>query len=360
MKSFINDIRIIKDFNGLSFSKFKKSKVKDELIKSIYFCNIEQAMYWCAELIGAGHFLDIWDIIFQHISKNIHIGNPKLSIYISLRIDNFKDIICQEQYVNNELELRNNELIRIIFCEIILILCFSKKKTSIEFLKIKNDNEFNIVNISDKLQAPSTIFINDIYKEGDPKSLYIAINELSYTISIKDTINSYYWVEWILRYEILSKKKKKNINCVEREYPNVQNKYKKNVIWLIWDVILYYSILKSKIINIVIESLLKMFCLKYISSYNKKRKSIIYFTILLLTEDNINFNLDIINNKNKINTIIENIDNTFNELKKNQIDIDTLNHDDNLNKFDNNIHKKKYNKIIEKLSLMNKNDIFNV
>jgi len=348
MKIIINDVRINKDFRGLTFSKFKKDKVKKELMNSIYFSKIEQSLYWCAELICSGHFLDIWDIIFIHISKNIHIANPKLSIYISLRIDNFKDIICQEQYINNELELRNNEIIRNIFSEIILILCFSNKSTSIEYLKINNDTEFNIINISEKLKATTSKFANNIYKQGDPKCLFIAINELSYTIYIKDVINSYYWFEWILNYNSLCKKKKNIINCVKREFPIVQDKYKKNIIWLIWDVILYYSKFKKKIIRIVINSLLKMFCLKYNNSFDKKRKSIIYFSILLLTEDNINFDLDILNNKKKINNIIQNIDNTFNELKKNEIYSNDIKDDENLNK----------NKTFEKLELMKKYDIF--
>ena len=56
MSSEINDKRTKDDFKQYTFSKYKKSLVKDQLTKSLYESKIEASCYWCAELICSGHY----------------------------------------------------------------------------------------------------------------------------------------------------------------------------------------------------------------------------------------------------------------------------------------------------------------
>jgi hypothetical protein len=207
----INDIRNYNDFKGNTFSNYKKSEVKKELIKSIYNNQIEQSCYWSIEYICAGQFIDLWEIILFYMSKYIHLGNPKLPIYIELRFNNFKEIISNG-YEDNDLSLRNNDKIRKLFSEIIGILCTSKKKHAIEFVKLEKNNDFDISNLHSKLKAPNIKYIEKYFKKDDPKELFIMLNEFTYHLS-KDSNNSTsacYWVEWMLEFESICKKKK---NC---------------------------------------------------------------------------------------------------------------------------------------------------
>ena len=207
----INDKRNPSDFKGITFSKFQKTKVKQELINCLSSAKIESACYWTAELICAGHFSDLWEIIIIYVSRHIHLGNPKLPIYIAMRIDNFKTILSNG-FIDNELRLRNNQKIRQLFAEVIVVLCLSMKKHSFEPVRIKKEEEFNMTHMASRLKAPSVEFANKIFQKDDPKELYIAINEFAYHISpeSKNVMSACYWLEWLLEFDNLSKKKREN------------------------------------------------------------------------------------------------------------------------------------------------------
>ena len=158
----INDIRMIKDFRGMTFSKFQKSQVKKELLNNIYKGKLENIIYWSAELICSGNFMELWEIILQYMSKYIHIGNPKLPIYVSMRFDNFRDII-ESGYIGNELSMRNNSKIRRIFAELLCILALSEKRHSFEQIKVSTD-DYDMTTLSEKLKAPKYLETS-IYKK---------------------------------------------------------------------------------------------------------------------------------------------------------------------------------------------------
>ena len=368
----INDTRSENDFRNITFSKFQKSKAKSELINTIYNQKIENACYWCAEFACAGHFLELWDLIIYYYCKYVHIGNPKLPIYLSMRYDNFVSII-NNGYAANLLILRNNHKVRKLFAEIICILCYCTKKNICQDVKLNKNEEFDLTNISNKFKAPNIHFCDNIFKSDDPKELFIPLNELIYNLEYCNIIECCYWYEWIIEYENICNKKKKKCICEARIY--APNKFQHDIIWLIWDVIFYYSdpelvkivdqntnlnanannihnihnILKTKNINIIhkiIKSLYTLFSIKYKSTSKRKRKYIIYLCFSLLIE-NINLNSPLINKSSEIDAIIQKIDSIYKDIKKNEISPNT----DYLFK---NVKKSNIEKTIEKIELMDK------
>ena len=67
--SEINDIRTGPEFKGITLSGYKKTEVKKQLVDSIKGKNIEAACNWCAELVCAGHYLDVWEIFLAYTGK---------------------------------------------------------------------------------------------------------------------------------------------------------------------------------------------------------------------------------------------------------------------------------------------------
>ena len=280
----INDKRDSKNFRGISFSKFKKTEVKKEFLKSIINSKIEQSCYWMAELICAGHYNDIWDLILNTISKNIHLGNPKLPIYIELRFNDFKNIV-NNGYVGNELKLRNNKKIRRLFGEIICIMCLSRKKLAFSNIKISNE-DYKTTNISYKLKADNISYGQRVYKNEDPKELFIAINEFAYNLSnnSNNLQQACYWLEWMIGFEALCFKETKQKKFAGRRNMPVEAKMQKDTIWILWEIILFEAKDRNNVIYKIVNSLLNLFCIKYSPGCKKKRRNIMYFAISLITE----------------------------------------------------------------------------
>ena len=308
----INDMRT--NFKGTTFSKYKKNESKKQLLNSFSLGNIESACYWSAEFICAGHFKDLWDIITIYFCKNIHIANPKLAIYIDMRFQHFKHIV-QNGYDGSELNLRNNSKIRRLFAEIMCVLCLSRKKSGLEVIKIKKE-DLNISNNLGKLRAKDTARAKEIFKNGDPSEIFIALNELIYHISIKNHIQVWYWIEWILEFDKLCSVKKKPLIAVRREEAPVSSSFQTNIIWIVWSA--FFSVTTNPLLKKILQSLLNLFCIHFSLGVKSKRKIVLYFAAYLLTEE-YNVDIPIISDNKTVEMVVNKIDIIYSQIKKNEI-----------------------------------------
>ena len=139
----INDIRSQTEFRGITLSDFKKSDALKQLLENIKKSKIESACYWSAELVCAGHYHDLWELYINYISKYIHLGNPKIAIYLENRYNIFRNIMSQGKFLT-ELHVRNHPNIRKIFAEITCTLCLSEKKIVLNLSKLKNKKNLTL------------------------------------------------------------------------------------------------------------------------------------------------------------------------------------------------------------------------
>lgn len=343
--SHINDIRTQKEFTGMSFSEYKKTEVKKELIKSISESHIEQSLYWSAELICAGHFVDLWEIIFSTMANNIHSANPKLPIYINQSFESFKKMI---HYGFSELELRNKDDIRHLFVDLMYILCTSHKKHSFQSIKI-NTQSFDLSNIHNKLKADKPNYVSNIFIHGDPPEMLIFFNELKYQITKKNLLYACYWINLCIEFDLHCRKKKTPVECVTRTFAPVDYKFQKDSIWIVWEILFDVNA-NNKFNQEILNSLLSLFSVRYKFGTKRRRRQMLYFAVELTTE-NINPKISLMSDpktdKEKMTILKQNIDKIYTKIKKEE----TAPNTDYLFQ---NMSKKE--KILEKLDMFNKVD----
>jgi hypothetical protein len=345
----INDIREPGQFKGESFSKYKKTEVRNQLIQNIIKGKIEPACYWAAELICAGHFMDLWESILHYAGKHIHLGNPKIIPYLEMRFEVFRNIIRQGHHLN-ELQLRNNSTIRRLFAEVIATLTYSNRKHSFEAIKINRVEEFDMTQMTERLKADSMNYAVDIFKKEDPKELFIAINEFCFHLSRRNTVNACYWVEWVVEFDMICRKRRESCLCEKRLTVPVENKYKRDIIWLVWDALLEKcERLEDPFITKLMNSLMTLFCIKYTTGACKKRRYLLYFAVALLTEP-VPTNIELITKKELIMNTVEKIGEIYKQIKKNE-------HSPGTDYLFNNLEKAtNFEKSIRKLEMMESMD----
>jgi hypothetical protein len=316
----LHDKRDPQDFKKITFSKFKKVDVIKELNNNLLNNNLKQSLYWTCELICAGHYIDLWTIILKFYGKYIHVSNPKLIIFLNIKIKLFKNIVDQPKYNIIPLDLRNNNDIRMIFSEIICIMVISKRKHPIIRVKVKNI-DYDLSSMSTIMKSPNFSYIDKIFTSYDPAELHSPLNEFAYALSKdqRDLSTSCYWLEWI--FGLLKKCKKNNITykCDLRTFPQVDDKYKTHIIWLFWDIILTESKTRSQIINKIITETMSVFSLRYSPSITPKYILLIYFAISILCDDICLTNKIITSDQQTyMNNVCLKIDKVYEQIKKNE------------------------------------------
>jgi hypothetical protein len=261
---------------------YKKTRVKNRLEKSIMNSNLEEAQYWCVEMICSNLYLDLWDTIITSYSKHIHLQNVKMPIVIMEYFKQFRRIANKSALT----DLKNNKTIRRIFSRLITLQVLSPKKHPLKKVSIPKE-DYEIVNLSKRLKATER-FIDVIWKKNDPDILLIPGNELMSALREKRSKDACYWVEWILGYEREMKAKKHPISLEERNITGIDVKHRRYLIWLVWEI--FYNIskgLKGKeqlLIERIVHTCQSLFTIRFSRGEISKRRYLIYFVISLLTE----------------------------------------------------------------------------
>ena len=282
-----------------TFSNYKKSVAVKELMTSIYYQKNEDAYFWTAELLSSNCIIEIWDTYIDFMCKYTHIYNPKIPIYLHKKFLEFKEIAGS---TNDDIKLRNIDEIRRLFFTLTLIFCSSKRECVLDIPVFQFN--FEIDKMYTNLKAPNVSYIQNYFKNGDPKEYYIPLNELMFHLKeTKNKMDIFYWIEWIIEYDALLLKNKKQLQCVKRAFA-----VNTNIIWIIWEILLSFE-------KQPIDSLLELFSIKY--KTNKKKKCILHLCAMYIITK-VDYNIPILES-GLLKNIEESINIAFEKIKKKEI-----------------------------------------
>jgi hypothetical protein len=202
--------------------------------------------------------------------------------------------------------------------------------------------------MTERLKAPSMKYAEPIFRKEDPKEIFIALNEFSYNISKdrRNMLNACYWVEWIIEFDLVCRKRKESCLCEKRTDLPIENKYQRDIIWLVWESLNHYTEnLSNPFISKLMTSMNNLFCLKYTTAAAKKRRYLLYFAVALLTEP-VPMDIELFTKKELIQNIVEKINEIYKQIKKNEESPNTEYLFNNLEKESN------FDKSIRKLEMM--------
>jgi hypothetical protein len=343
----------IMSYNKKTFSGYKKTSVFTELNNCLIDSRIENSCYWASEIHCSGFIDQLWEKIIIFSSKYVNINNPLLPKYIFGKYQEYKNMVSKCQ-TKNFIELRNFSDSRKQLCEIIIVLCTSKKINIPKIPKIY-ESDFDVINIQNKLQAKDTHSIDRIFKNNDPIELRIPINELIFHIKNKNLNNSIYWLTWIIEYDKKISKKEKNLICNSRNIDKIDDKYKTDISWLIWNAI-FCCCQNSNYID-QIKYLYQIYKINFTKSKKRSRVSIFIHSILFLIE-HVDNSIPLKSREDIIITGINNIDSIYQRIQTCKVEeSQNMNQNtENKNKEENLTQKVlKENKV--KIQKKKKNDI---
>ena len=326
---FINDDRPSDSFRKKTFSGFKKNDIINAVLKSIEAKKVENACFWTTECILSGYSLTLWEKLINFSGKIIHINNPNLPHYLYRKNIVFNNQINRLNTTSKDryLFLRNSQMIRNLFFDVVSTLgTSSKTKRYDKYPKIDDSEDFVFTNIQKRLCAGMNLLPSHIIHFNDPEEIRIIINEIFALLKNKQFgyDKCCYWILWLLRYEIVHKKKKKVWLIDEREVEGLHKKYCGNIVWVVWETIFEeMNLRKNRNISKQIQSLYELFKCNYTIGKRTSRIPLIFNAIGYLTHT-ISFKIPIRNDYKLFIQVQSNVNKMFGAKKKHEIKNDKM------------------------------------
>jgi hypothetical protein len=279
----ITDTRTVVDFQKNTFCGHIRSDVIKVILKNIQLGHADYSCYWVLELLCSGLVHTLWMTLFTGAATHVNRGQPNVFLYLAEAYEKY--VPLESKYSSMEMtKIRNNPDVRRIVCEAAATIALCRKNKLPTFPSIKPTHDFDSVTIQETIKAPSAIFGKLVLRREDPISVAIPINEFCYCLrpDVRDVTKSLYWAAWVFAYcREYKKQSKQTLLFADRSDEFVSVDHGRHPVWIFWDAIRKQALPVAKT---YIDTLYKIYCLRWSPGDAKSRQSIFITAILLVCE----------------------------------------------------------------------------
>lgn len=276
----------ISGFNPCDISKNEtilgndKSDIIKTFNKALLNRNIFDSINNAIELHVSGYFdtvlSKLQSIYFNDINlANIH-GLNFIHNFTKYYIEKYNYKIKK----NHPIIIVNDQIIRNFISFFITFILTSNQRKLPKLPKISSD-DFNLTNKKKTLVSTNLSLLARFINKNDPKEIIIPLSEICHYFKIEQLNNRehkiLYWLSWLFEYEKLFHKNNLIVN--NRNVPNIDIKYQKDFIWIVWDIIKHYS---SQDILPHINKLFDLYTIQYTRGSKRSKSNLIVNAILLV------------------------------------------------------------------------------
>lgn len=278
--SLVDDLREQSEFRDITFSNYRKRDALKTLVSALRDGRLEAACNWSAELICAGHFMDMWNVIIDFYGQHVHEGSPRMALLLAHAYDTFRN---EAQRVMMDLDMRNEPRVRALFGELVCALCYARKMHPFSATAVSS-LDFSLPHLGRMMAADAGRYSDTVMLAGDPREITVAVNELVYSLTpdVRRVSNACYWIEWMLALDMRGRKKGcVKLKCVPRVRDADLKTSASNAAWVIWDVLFKAAEGRDGITK-TLTALHRLFSIQYTSALGRRRRWLFYFAVNLV------------------------------------------------------------------------------
>jgi hypothetical protein len=210
--------------------------------------------------------------------------------------------------------MRNDEGIRRIFTEIMVVICLTKKSHAYTLIKV-SERDYNMAELGPKLVAPSTRYAAPYMRSNDPREISIPLNEFVHSIDSCDPVRGCYWIEWVLGYEAICRKSKQKYTAARRDLVRVEDRYKTEIVWILWECLLDVAGKAGKTHRRTMGCLLELFAIRYTPSVKKRRRFVMYFAVAICCGE-VDFDRELVSDKALVARVTDRCDVVYKDIAR--------------------------------------------
>jgi len=261
--------------------KNEKKIIFKNLSNSISNRNINNSIKYIIELHCSGFIDNIITRLINIYFNDINLAEPN-GINILYDFLNYYYKKYDGKLKKKEpLFLINDQKIRNFLCFFVTFINVTNQRKLIKLPKISLD-DFNLNNKKKNLVSKNLSLILPFIVKEDPKEIIIPLCEISnylYFNHLDDrTGKIIYWISWLFEYE--KQYHKNNLIVAYRDNKDIDKKYNRDFIWILWKIISYHA---NKDNKSFVNKLLKMYKFNYTRGSKKSKSSLIITAVLLIT-----------------------------------------------------------------------------